>query len=267
MRELPVIEDKRLLGALDYIDERFIAEVTEEYEVFDTAPGAKLPPRARMYRFRQFAALAACLLLLSFASLGVNHVANAVISFAASAGGSLNEYGSKYERAIDAYPDDMSVEDIYEDVLKGGWVVYNGDVIQDIELLFDFYTKVIVGEEASVLVASYYHLPSLQPHMSLKEIVFDGSKYVFRSNNYYSNEPGQNTIMSEKIYTREYRYLIFDDCTPNDGVYFLLSDDGNTNAQKWKEGLMSFGPRPEDTLSTLFLLHISQETYDLYFGS
>ena len=119
MRELPIIDDKRLLGALDYIDERFIAEVTEEYEIFDTAPGAKLPPRARMYRFRQFAALAACLLLLSFASLGVNYVANEIISFAASSGESLNEYGSQYERAIDSYPQGMSAKEIYDDVLKG----------------------------------------------------------------------------------------------------------------------------------------------------
>ena len=28
-------EDKRLLGALDYIDEKYIAEVTEDYEIFD----------------------------------------------------------------------------------------------------------------------------------------------------------------------------------------------------------------------------------------
>ena len=35
MRELPVIDDKRLLGALDYIDERFIAEVTEAHVLND----------------------------------------------------------------------------------------------------------------------------------------------------------------------------------------------------------------------------------------
>ncbi len=86
MRELPIIDDKRLLNALDYIDERFIAEVTEEYEIFDTAPGAKLPPRARMYRFRQFAAATACLLLLSIASV---FVANApqIYSYFTDAGG------------------------------------------------------------------------------------------------------------------------------------------------------------------------------------
>ena len=67
-----VFRDKRLLGALDYIDERFIAEVTESY-TFE-APGEYKRDKKTVFRaYRQFAALAACLLLLSAAIPVLNY--------------------------------------------------------------------------------------------------------------------------------------------------------------------------------------------------
>lgn len=210
MRELPIIDDKRLLGALDYIDERFIAEVTEEYEIFDPAPGAKLPPRARMYRFRQFAALAACLILLSFASLGVNYVANAVISFVASAGESNTETNvdeqdsehidSPYERAIDAYPEGMSAEEIYADVLKGGWVVQDGDVYIIFDAGKDIWQNFLYSVDnklpISILFANFS-----DDIVRLSEIHFNGDTFVikqqFRSN---------GAIIENEC--KEFRYLI-----------------------------------------------------------
>ena len=228
MRELPIIDDKRLLGALDYIDERFVAEVTEEYEIFDTAPGAKLPPRARMYRFRQFAALAACLILLSFASLGVNYVANAVISFAASAGGSNTETSgneqdfekidSPYERSIDAYPDDMPITEIYEDVLKGGWAVldsvYPEGFIAGGDLMLEFLERVNAGTPSTMLVADYVRYWDVDPDITgwtyskprrstifLMEIVFDGNVFNYRR---------LDCATDEITDSGEYKYLIED---------------------------------------------------------
>lgn len=226
MRELPIIDDKRLLGALDYIDERFIAEVTEEYEIFDTAPGAKLPPRARMYRFRQFAALAACLLLLSFASLGVNYVANAVISFAASAGGSntktscdeqeSDNIDSPYERAIDAYPEDMPIDEIYADVLKGGWVVssflYQSDFIEGKKLWDEFLDNVNNGIPDSVLLADYINyyadfsdsglrINERKKTIYLMEIVYDGETFHYKR---------LDARLDKITDTGEYNYLITD---------------------------------------------------------
>ena len=68
-----VFSDKRLLGALDYIDERFIAEVTESY-TFE-APGEYKRDKKTVFKaYRQFAALAACLILISAAFPIVNYV-------------------------------------------------------------------------------------------------------------------------------------------------------------------------------------------------
>lgn len=58
-------EDKRLLGALDYIDDKFIAEVTEGYKIFEESDGKISARRTLKISLRQFAALAACLALLA----------------------------------------------------------------------------------------------------------------------------------------------------------------------------------------------------------
>lgn len=55
-------EDKRLLGALDYIDEKFIAEVTESYKIFEPSDGKITAHRTFKISLRQFAALAACII-------------------------------------------------------------------------------------------------------------------------------------------------------------------------------------------------------------
>ena len=67
-----VFTDKRLLGALDYIDERFIAEVTESY-IFE-APGEYKRDKKTVFKaYRRLAALAACLLLISAAIPVLNY--------------------------------------------------------------------------------------------------------------------------------------------------------------------------------------------------
>ena len=76
------IEDKRLLGALDYIDEKFIAEVTEGYKIFEEPAGTVSVRRTLKITFRQFAALVACLLLLSAAFPIVNYVVGVINSYA-----------------------------------------------------------------------------------------------------------------------------------------------------------------------------------------
>ena len=59
-----VFTDKRLLGALDYIDECFIAEVTESY-TFE-APGEYKRDKKSLFKtYRRLAVLAACLVLIS----------------------------------------------------------------------------------------------------------------------------------------------------------------------------------------------------------
>lgn len=256
MRELPIIDDKRLLAALDYIDERFIAEVTEEYEIFDPAPGAKLPPRARMYRFRQFAALAACLLLLSFASLGVNYVANAVISFAASAGESnmYENYDPNSSPVFD-YPLSMSVDEIYADVMLGDWVVSNDHICEsNSQLVEEFYLKVKDGNPASLLLAQYIsavaeeELSYVQekyeiekdgnPSIELLEVVYDGEKFIHILRFIHS----ATRYEFEKI--EEYKYLKKSDSKSNT-TYYLTDDENLVYDSSW---YTSSAPAPRRTI-------------------
>lgn len=76
------IENKRLLGALDYIDEKFIAEVTEGYKIFEEPAGTVSVRRTLKITSTQFAALAACLLLLLAAFPIVNYVVGVINSYA-----------------------------------------------------------------------------------------------------------------------------------------------------------------------------------------
>lgn len=87
-------EDKRLLGALDYIDEKFIAEVTESYKIFEPSDGKITAHRTLKISLRQFAALAACLILLSAAFPVTNYVVKAIKSFAAGWGSGTAEASS-----------------------------------------------------------------------------------------------------------------------------------------------------------------------------
>ena len=179
-----VFTDKRLLGALDYIDERFIAEVTESY-TFE-APGEYKRDKKTVFKaYRQFAALAACLLLLSAAfpvlNYAVQRFGTGIWEGFAGAGESsdveLNEYGSPYERAIDAYPADMPAEEIYVDVLKGGWVVNTDDEIVEGEKYWEeFLSKTDNKTESSVLIALY---DENREAIFLKSVSYDGETYRF----------------------------------------------------------------------------------------
>lgn len=189
----PYLDDKRLLEALNFIDERFIAEVTEDYEIFDL-PGEYKPNRKRTFRaYRQFIALAACLILLSGAFPVVIRFVSGTIDFMAGRGSGTTEKNdmieldSPYERAIDAYPADMPADEIYVDVLKGGWVVKGesyGGLTMGEELWYSFFEKTQKGEPASVLVAHYFadvNNINGEGSIFLYEIVYDGELFYLKA--------------------------------------------------------------------------------------
>lgn len=238
-------EDKRLLGALDYIDDKFIAEVTEGYKIFEESDGKISARRTLKISLRQFAALAACLILLSAAFPVVNYVVK-VISSSAAGWGSLNEYGSKYDRAIDAYPDDMPVEDIYEDILKGGWVVIHDKQSKDvvsIDLWLDFLNNVEKNKSSSVLIAYYSETPLLvhRDYSELSNIPIDTSLYESHSivdgamlllveieydrNVFIRSEVGYNPIIEYN--TSEYLYLNEDPAPNGKRITYYLSNEPN----------------------------------------
>jgi len=88
---------------------------------------------------------------------------------------------SPYPRAIDAYPADMPAEEIYADVLKGGWVVnYDFSEIEAGEdLWLDFLNKVDRGEPARILIATYpLEYPDGTISIELHEVVYDGKLFT-----------------------------------------------------------------------------------------
>ena len=91
MRELPIIDDKRLLGALDYIDEKYIAEVTESYKVFEESDGKISVRRAVKTSVKQIVILAACAMLLSVAIPIVSYIVPQVGEMLGGNAGNIGE--------------------------------------------------------------------------------------------------------------------------------------------------------------------------------
>lgn len=112
MRELPVIEDKRLLGALDYIDEKYIAEVTESYKVFGESDGKISVRRAVKTSVKQIAILAACAMLLSLAVPIVSYI---VPQMGEMFGGNAGNIGEPETLDKEGFAD-MSERDLIEHI-------------------------------------------------------------------------------------------------------------------------------------------------------
>ena len=171
-----VFTDKRLLGALDYIDERFIAEVTESY-TFE-APGEYKRDKKTVFKaYRQFAALAACLLLISAAFPVLNYAVQRFGTgiWEGNAGAGNETFDSPYERAIDAYPEGMSAKEIYADVLKGGWVInVDGEITAGEDLWEDFLSQTKNKTKASILIALY---EENREAIFLKSVSYNGEVY------------------------------------------------------------------------------------------
>lgn len=105
-------EDKRLLGALDYIDEKYIAEVTEDYEIFDYVGK---PTRKMRFRIaRQYLIYAACLVLLACAMPIVSYI---VPQIGELFGGNAGNIGDTETIDMSEFAD-MSERDLIEHVGK-----------------------------------------------------------------------------------------------------------------------------------------------------
>ena len=105
-------EDKRLLSALDYIDDKFIAEVTEDYEIFDYVGK---PTRKMRFRIaRQYLIYAACLVLLACAMPIVSYI---VPQIGELFGGNAGNIGDTETIDMSEFAD-MSERDLIEHVGK-----------------------------------------------------------------------------------------------------------------------------------------------------
>ena len=92
MSKESTITDRRLLAALDYIDQKYIDDVFSILKEPEAASEPeKMTWRTPLKHWRQFAALAACILLLSVASPLVNYIAEVIGDFNAGAGSGTTE--------------------------------------------------------------------------------------------------------------------------------------------------------------------------------
>ena len=223
-----VFTDKRLLGALDYIDERFIAEVTESY-TFE-APGEYKRDKKTVFKaYRQFAALAACLLLISAAfpvlNYAVQRFGTGIWEGFAGAGTEELEVPTQpetqaleteneiteaevidFDKALERYAD-MSAEEIYADVLKGGWIVIKDLYSKDVwapELWQLFLNNVDLGNPATVLIAYYSeYSPVKLEDLEKSEIPYYSSTVLYQYTTQHTFVDGAVIILTKLEYNGE----------------------------------------------------------------
>ena len=253
------ITDRRLLAALDYIDQKYIDDVFSILKEPEAAgEPEKMTWRTPFKHWRQFAALAACILLLSIASPLVNYIAEVISNFNAGAGSgtteattqageesSPKEEKSEAQTTIEesnrlteifkdskilSFPSDMSAEAIFEEVKKGGWVVgcisNNRDYVAGSDIWQEFFEKSGSFEPCSVLLAYYYEgSENADAYIVLKEILYDGESYYYAESD--SREDAIDKAKSYKYLIKDF-YEIYQGPVIGQGLvkaYFLSNDD------------------------------------------
>ncbi len=216
-------ENRRLLEAIEYIDEDIVLGVLAGLKnpVEKEVHGEYKKP-SPFKHWKQFTAFAACLLLLSASipvlNYAVQRFGTGIWEGNAGAGTSELEMPTleetqtleteaeiteaeviDFDKALERYAD-MSAEEIYADVLKGGWIVkgpgYLGDLKAGKDLLDNFLIKTQDGEPATVLLAKYYTVNGKSIY--LYEIVYNGDTFNLKLFNC------QNDVID---FQGEYEYL------------------------------------------------------------
>ena len=162
-------KDPRLLEALEYLDNKFIAEVFDDLKVPDMSdyvPGKKKP----FALWKQIAALAACLILLMFTTPLFSKVADVISSFAAGVWGN----------------DETTEEIVYDEV--------NLDLCQ---ILVDY--SVLTPELIEQINSTWMKLdgndePLFKTVDDLKYNMGTGERFLGVYNGYYIFESGYSVI-------------------------------------------------------------------------
>ena len=244
-------KDTRLLEALEYIDRNLVGEVAVKLK-FDEAPVLTEEPtvtwRTPFKHWKRMLATVACLLLLSAALPIINYVLPRVgINIGGNAGAGTSEIeiptptenefletepemtqtleteptttdaeilDSGFDKYLEAFAD-MSADEIYAEVLKGGWVVIqdtNCENIVAIELWTEFLNAVEQGKESSILIAYYSDHVTIKfvgaddeqyaglSQIVLTEVKYDGNIFVKSTKWFHPDYKG--------FYSNEYSYLL-----------------------------------------------------------
>ena len=151
MKNNKVFDDKRLLGVLDGVDQKYIAEALESYDLAEPQKTRKAPV------YRHVAILAACLLLITAAFPIVNYV---LPRFGITVGGNagagsedsidMSEFADMSERDLIEHVGEVPKEfkDIVEQNLFADIRVSGGKIIKEVENpygieVYDLYGKLL----------------------------------------------------------------------------------------------------------------------------
>ena len=184
-----IIRDTRLLEALEFIDDEYIVSAARYKMKYEAQPAE--PPvmtwRTPFKHWRQFVALAACILLLSIASPLVSYIAEVIRDFNAGAGSGTteevadNESKELYELFPDYTPAPLSEKRVEElskvlPVLSSDdeWTQYVWRVqnyLGDFNGCFCFYSDGHLQYEETKIIAGYEFTRSTSFTL---EVVYNG---------------------------------------------------------------------------------------------
>ena len=179
--------NKRLLEALDHVDIKYVAELVDGLRLPKPEDGRK---GIRTFRHaKQLALIAACTLLLGAAIPTVQYVlpmVNAVLG--GNAGAGTEELDSLYdtqtidlefEKALESFSN-MSGEEIYAEVLKGGWIVQDVDISSMFDAGEDIWQEFLISVEntkpITVLFADFSE--DIDAYTRLSKICYDGKVFT-----------------------------------------------------------------------------------------
>ena len=228
---------RRMLESLEYLDDDLISgvlrKIKPEREYADPVRTWSTP----LKHWKSIAVLAACTVLLAFAAPTASFISQVISNYSSVAGGNAGA-GTAESEVIDTGFDqyleafaDMTEDEIYAEVLKGGWVVIgedNSDFAAGKELWLAFFEKSQKEEPAYALIADYARINDQKSEIVLYEIIFDGDLFYYKR--MYKNQ----------IVSDEYKYLIHGIATKStmrlaDEAYLLTNiesmtlDDFNEN--------------------------------------
>ena len=185
------LNNLKLLDALEYIDDEYIASAARFRMNYEPTPATppKMTWRTPFKHWRQFVALAACILLLSIASPLVSYIAEVIRDFNAGAGSGTEEVISDsesqplHELFPDYSPTPLSEERI-EELSKvipalasdNEWTQYAWRVrnyLGDFNGCFCFYSDGHLQYEETKIIAGYEFTRSTSFTL---EVVYNGEK-------------------------------------------------------------------------------------------
>ena len=130
---------RQMLESLEYLDDDLISGVLKKIKPEREYADPVRTWRTPLKHWKSIAVLAACTVLLAFAAPTASFISQVISNYSSVAGGNAGAgtaesevIDSGFDKALERYAD-MSADEIYADVLKGGWVVKVPGYLGDLE--------------------------------------------------------------------------------------------------------------------------------------